>query len=287
MLKNKHIIYVQERFPVSIALVYASLFSLSCLIYMSGSVISLKSAVIILSVFLFLFRLRLLDEIKDHAYDKEFHPHRPVARGLLEIKDIRLMVSTVFLIELGIQFFVVGAVRFLFILLLLYSFLIYKDFFVHKFLKKYLTIELILHEFIFIGYVMYSLSVITSTFWLPSGLPDYLFLLFMVLSPLIYELGRKVNHRVDQHGNFTNDTYASRWGIKKTFITIIVTLMFQALILLKLLNFNALGYLGVTLIVGVALISLTKYEFMLKTSKYWTFIFTTILLLLYSLANLL
>jgi hypothetical protein len=63
--------------------------------------IDARTAVLVLSVFLCLFFLRMVDEVKDHAYDVVHNPGRPLVTGLVTRRDIARYLRLVALVVLA------------------------------------------------------------------------------------------------------------------------------------------------------------------------------------------
>lgn len=72
----------------------------------SEYMLSMSPVKVILSMFLILFFLRVVDELKDFDYDKKFNPERPFVKGTVTRKDLHvyLLVSVILTFILNIQF---------------------------------------------------------------------------------------------------------------------------------------------------------------------------------------
>lgn len=96
----------------------------------------------------FFFKLRLYDEIKDFDTDRKFNPHRPLARGLLQVSDVTRAIVVIIAVELllllamGLETFAIGSGA------ILYSLLMYKEFFIGSWLRPKLTTYALSHTIV-------------------------------------------------------------------------------------------------------------------------------------------
>ncbi len=67
---------------------YFALYGAVAINHQSEYMLSLSPVKMILSIFLILFYLRVVDEIKDFEYDKKFNPDRPLVKGSVTKKDL-------------------------------------------------------------------------------------------------------------------------------------------------------------------------------------------------------
>jgi 4-hydroxybenzoate polyprenyltransferase len=142
-------IFIRERFPPAANVVMAIFFSLGnaamaarlagipfpCLRWNIAAVVTV----------MFFFRLRCFDEIKDYAVDLELNPTRPLARGLLSLRQVRIMFGLVTAAEcllvapLGIPALATHAAA------VAYSYLMYREFFIGRWLRPRLTTYAVTH----------------------------------------------------------------------------------------------------------------------------------------------
>ena len=97
---NRLIAYQKERFPflqngIFILIFYWGIHNL--FLVLQGSVYRFNSIQItgFLTLFLVFFQLRLFDEIKDFQVDSEVSPERPVQRGVITLKEIKILAGIV------------------------------------------------------------------------------------------------------------------------------------------------------------------------------------------------
>ncbi|HOW97449.1 MAG TPA: UbiA family prenyltransferase [Kiritimatiellia bacterium] len=141
--------FIRERFPPAANVVMAVFFSLG------NAAVASRLAGIPFPVWrwnmaavvtvLFFFRLRCFDEIKDYATDLVLTPTRPLARGLLTLRQVRIMFGVVtaaeFLLVAPLGFPALAAHA----AAVVYSYLMYREFFVGAWLRPRLTLYAVAH----------------------------------------------------------------------------------------------------------------------------------------------
>lgn len=146
---------------------------------------------IVLATTLFFFRLRLFDEVKDMESDAVHHPERPLPRGMLSKNEV-IRFAFVFMVVEVILFSYYGLWAFGGALVVsIYSLIMYKEFFIKKWLRAHLTTYAITHTFVV---VLMSLTIFTALFSesiikIPGVLIYFSFAGWFLFN--IFEFGRK------------------------------------------------------------------------------------------------
>ena len=256
---NRFITYLKERFPVLPLILFASssIFGMSFALEANPGI--LESTLTVCFYVLFLLHLRLLDEKKDFLYDNEFHTTRPVQRGLISLKELKLVgiVNLIIISLIGIIISYSLLSMILFFITLSYTFIMCKEFFIHDFYKQSPSLYLLSHQIVFIVLYLY----IISNFLGPQllTLKSILLSVYLTIPILIIELGRKVKHRTSSSGENTNDTYAYIWGSRRTIITICITILVGAIVLYFFNSTYLISSLSLVLFTLLLLI-ITKYR---------------------------
>lgn len=173
---------------------------------------------ITMALFLFLLRLRLWDEIKDNDHDKIYYSNRPVARGLIPIKYIWIMSFLVLFFELIISMSG-GRTSFgFFIILLLYSFLMLKEFLAREWMRNRFTIYIIAHELSVVPLFFYLISLNSLSFYDINCIFFYLFVFCLGCETFLVEIVRKI--RITEEENSSKDTYIAQYGKETTAVMI-------------------------------------------------------------------
>ncbi len=94
----------------------------------------------------YFFRLRCFDEIKDHAFDLEHNPERPLARGLVTEAQLKRWIAVAAVFELALAFWLFDT-RGLAIhaAAQAYSLLMYREFFIGRWIRPHLTTYAVAH----------------------------------------------------------------------------------------------------------------------------------------------
>ncbi len=198
---NKWFQFIKERFnPLSYSIMIIVFFGAHYSVYLGlagqqfGKINIQPPATLtplVLAVFIFFLKLRLFDEVKDFEDDVKNYPKRPLPRGLLRRNDILRVVFWVIILELML-FSVYGPWAFASASFAIgYSLLMYKEFFLRKWLRLHLTTYAATHTFVV---VFISITIFVSLFKAPfSGLP--LNIVYFSLGSWfifnIFEFGRK------------------------------------------------------------------------------------------------
>lgn len=96
----------------------------------------------------FFFRMRLFDEIKDYEVDLKVNPTRPLARGVLTVRQVKLALLILITLEVVLAASL-GPSAFLFHGLAIgYSLMMYEEFFVGEQLRPHLTTYAVTHTFV-------------------------------------------------------------------------------------------------------------------------------------------
>lgn len=160
---------------------------------LTGGVIG--SSLIILFVF---FHLRVFDEIKDFRKDVTIHPERPLPRGLITVaeagKVAAVFIAAECLLGLAMGMHVLIAVC----LVIAYSLLMYREFFVADWLRPRLATYAFTHTAIscWMSLVIYSAA--TGRFLWEADTNYGLFLVANMMMFNIFEFGRKTYGREEE-----------------------------------------------------------------------------------------
>lgn len=167
------------------------------------------------NIFAIHLTLRLMDELKDKEIDRRLFPERPLPSGRVLESDIRLSLVAVTLLYVGSNLHspVAGTSA---ILVLGYTLLMYKRFFVPELLKKSLLITLLTHTPIvpfiwlqaFITVAKLSGISLSEMDWRPIAL----FVAMSWLTMLAWELSRKIRCAEEENEYVTYSQIFGRGG---------------------------------------------------------------------------
>lgn len=214
---NKWGTFVNERLePVSHLTMVAVFIVGHILLAKSVGFVTLKAwqfPFLFIGVVFFFTKLRFYDEIKDYETDIIFNPTRPLPRGLVTHQDLYKGIILSIIIE-TIAFSLCSTAGILCAALAIgYSLLMYKEFFIGKYIRPHLTTYAMSHTVVTI---LLSLAIFASL----SGVMFYKLhkdlILFSIISWLlfnIFEFGRKSyleNEERDHVPTYSN--LFTRWG---------------------------------------------------------------------------
>lgn len=212
---NRWWTYQKERFPIAahgplIAAFSACAVSFSSLLRGApapGWQMFLTAFGVCLLMFL---QLRIADEFKDAEEDARWRPYRPVPRGLVSLKELRVL----FVIAAIVQTLLVVALeaRLMWVLAIAWSYLALMsvEFFARDWLKARPVVYLVSH----MGIMPLVDFFATACEWLPRGhqAPSGLgwFLAASFFNGIVIEIGRKIRQPQDEEEGV--ETYSRLWG---------------------------------------------------------------------------
>lgn len=187
-----------------------------------------------LAVTLFYFKLRLYDEVKDYELDVVINKHRPLPRGLLNHKD--MYKGMIFCILGELTLFQASGVNAYFSLLLavLYSLLMYKEFFIRDYIRPHLTTYAMTHTIVtsFLSLAIFSFLTKESFFQIIQNKNFILFAFINWLLFNIFEFGRKTFSSEEERDDV--DTYSSLFGRKGAALLVISQRVLSAVLIIQL-----------------------------------------------------
>ena len=144
------ILLIRERFPLGQYGPLILAFTLANGLYFQGpSDFSHQgvwlSLVILTSAFL---RLRLFDEMKDLETDLKINPSRPLARGAVQEDQVRTWILLLLLLEFALSWWLGPLVFVIHSFAILFSLLMFEEFFVGSLLRPHLTTYAVSHTFV-------------------------------------------------------------------------------------------------------------------------------------------
>ncbi|SMF74197.1 hypothetical protein [Pseudobacteriovorax antillogorgiicola] len=181
-----------------------------------------SDALMALAVGCFFLLLRIYDEHKDYEIDREFHPDRPVARGVVSLTELKYLFAGAWLVQVAITIafygydspaFMAWAIAFV------WSLLMAKEFFCGEWLQKRLLLYALSHMIIMIPLAYWMIFLASQA--LPWQRPQAIVLSFMVfLTGAIGEVARKTRSPQDEISGV--DSYTSVLGVTGTAILLLI-----------------------------------------------------------------
>lgn len=224
---KKWIIYIKERFPIPVYLVLCGGFTFSGIFLFEKLFCWLSFFISYAGLLLFFFELRLMDELKDFEKDLVAHPDRPLPRALINQKSA--LRAIMYIIFAMIAYAALTAVllnlqsAISYIAITIYLWLMYKEFFIGKWLDERPLLYAISHQIIIIAVCIFSITVIDPDKYL---YPESLYLCLMILGSFFsYEICRKLDPTADK----VLRTYLDVYGLKTTCLVVIASTCLAAI----------------------------------------------------------
>jgi len=145
-------IYFKEMFPLQIHLpfagmIYFSLFFLTQVISGKEELQVNRVAIVgCFTLFGIMLLMRILDEFKDVETDRRLFPNRSLIRGTVKYGDIRSLGVFVFVTMSILNLMIGGWILFFYILMMIYTWLCFKWFFIEKVSRPNLILTFITHQ---------------------------------------------------------------------------------------------------------------------------------------------
>lgn len=260
---NKWFQFIKERFnPLTYSMMIFVFFGAHHVIgqnYLKQAVILnfeklLPLIPLILAIALFFFKLRLYDEIKDTESDAIYHPERPLPRGILKKNDVVKAIKIIIVLEI-LLFSIYGPWSIISgIIAIMYSLLMYKEFFLSKWLRPKLTMYAITHTFIVFFISVTTFMALFNNFFIK----DFPNLLYFSLGGWflfnIFEFGRKTFTRQEERVGV--NSYSKVYGkfgaiLLVVFMAVLSILCINKVIFSSTANNYLFLWLGITTVMGM------------------------------------
>ena len=260
-------IYLNERFPLGKNSIFVLIFTLSGYIYTgllhNSKIINQifskeikvpmpwhKIVALFIIIFMFFLQLRITDEFKDYEEDLKYRPYRPVQRGIISLKALGKIGIATIIIQIILAYVIDFKIIYVMLIILLYMFLMAKEFFIKEWLTKRILIYALSHVVIMI---FITLVIVNATQYIILGEAENIFKfgalqwyrhnidialipLFTLnyLNGIVLEIGRKTRRAdEEEHGV---QTYSKLWGKKKA--AVILSLLFAVEYFLVILGLS-------------------------------------------------
>ena len=275
-MKNKQIFFKRfyefqkERLQLEVLIFTTSavvLSSIAVSLPLGENIFSFWKEIIVsfVTLLLFMFHIRVLDEHKDYEFDSKYHKDRPIQRGLISLKELLVLdiIGLIIIFALNI-FFPVRATIFL-LITLGYTLLAGNEFFMKRWIRKkfFLYNFLNLLQLLFLQFYLYSL--IDPKFSFQNILLSVHFV-FVLFNVGIIEFARKLKAKSEETD--AKDTYSSRLGIRKSVIVYIL-LCFSVYGLFSYM-FLSLGFKWILFLISMVflnLVILSTLTYITKNNK--------------------
>ena len=184
--------------------------------------------------FLQFLMVRIVDEFKDYEEDCKYRPYRPVPRGLIKLKELKILFIICIILQLILTITCSqNGILYLIILWVFFA-LMSKGFFIKKILDKHLLLEVTLDELILPIMILYLANFIPQIYLNYNSSADFAItnsiifvdpnvwkiLVMAYIISWIVEVARKIRCKEDEEEGVK--TYTAVLGIGKAMILIFV-----------------------------------------------------------------
>lgn len=259
---TKWIILIWERFPPYTYLPFMLLYFAAHYAFYNNDLLTsvsiIKLLVLFLGTLIFFFKLRLYDEIKDYENDLKVYPNRPLARGLLSHKNLHTGISASILLEI-IAFSVFGFIGLIAIAVpIIYSLLMFKEFFVRNWIRSHLTLYAISHTLVSVFFSLALLAIFRSVYIWNLDKNSYLFALLSWFLFNIFEFGRKTFLSIEERRGV--DSYSKIYG-RFGAISLVISMAICSMVILNNLKFRSQISITPFISISILLFSLVALLF--------------------------
>ncbi len=259
--------YQKERFPIIIFGIYVLSIAIGVFGFVNFNTPNREHEInyiiiipITIVTFLQFLMVRIVDEFKDYEEDCKYRPYRPVPRGLIKLKELKILFIICALLQIIITVFATeNRIKSIIYLLIMWAFfaIMSKGFFIKKILEKHILLEVLLDEIMMPLMVLY----ITSFMQIGKNKDTWKIIILSYIISWIVEIARKIRAKEQEEKGVK--TYTAIFGIPKA-ITILIILE----TLLVIVQYMILGtnYI-VPIILTYAIINIINILFIIKKNK--------------------
>jgi 4-hydroxybenzoate polyprenyltransferase len=265
--------YLQERFPPQAnAVLIASYFTANYLLAHSVLTptprpleISWRFPAGCIVLLLMFFHMRVIDEHKDYEQDLVVHPGRVLSRGLVTLAQLRAVGLAGAFVELALSAVLGLPALLMALVIFLFSWLTYREFFIGEFLKRHLLANAFLHLTIMPAYSLFVYSAATGRYFWSAPLPMLCYAWVSYGVGLGYELARKTRAPADERTGLI--TYSSVIGPYASALGVLLALAFSSGVsILVGLLMHFVWWYHATVAILLVLVALGVLHFRVRTT---------------------
>jgi 4-hydroxybenzoate polyprenyltransferase len=242
-------IYQKERFPFLGYIVLISVFTFSAASYSricrggTGFIDWGNYLIGVLTTFSLFFLVRIFDEFKDKEEDAKYRQYLPVPRGLISLKELKIVGSVVASIQLFCILFFQPEMIVLYAVVMGYLLLMRVEFFVPHWLKRHQLMYVVSHMIIIPLIDVYAsgLDWFLGGFKAPIGLLFFFAVSFM--NGIVLEFGRKIKPPDSEEEGVLS--YTKYFGTKKAvwvWISVLTATLLLSLVTSYYANYGLVAY---------------------------------------------
>jgi len=224
--------YLNERFPLQLnGVLILSYFAANYLLAYGASWPDeslrlnwrfLAGCIVLLLMF---FHLRVIDEHKDYDQDRIVHPQRVLSRGLVTLRQLRIAGLIAVVLEIGLSLLLGLPAIVMCLILLVLSWLIYKEFYAGEWLHRHMLTNAFFHLLVMPVYSLFVFASAVERFpwYAPTTMLLYAWVSYGV--GFAYELARKTRSPEDERPGLI--TYSASIGPYRSAYWVLAALLFS------------------------------------------------------------
>ena len=226
--------YQKERFPVLMygLYIFSIVFAVFCftnyIVKNEYEIDYIKLIPMFIVAFFQFLMVRITDEFKDYEEDCKYRPYRPVPRGLITLKELKVLFIISAVLQVLITFLFNKSGLICLALVWFVSGLLSKDFFIKKIIDKHILLGVLLDEVLMPVLVLYLSS------YIYIGIEIWPILLISYFVSWTVEIARKIRCKKDEEKGVK--TYTAVFGIKKATMMLIILETILMLLQIKVLG---------------------------------------------------
>ena len=210
--------WMRERFPARNAVFFAVFYMTALLVARAtaggpGAVtLSLRDIAGFLAVWCFFLMLRVFDEHKDFEADAVAHPQRVLQRGLITLRDLKLVGIVAIGVQLGVSLWFdrgVGPVTAWWAAAFAWSTLMAREFFVREWIRRHLVVYALTHIVVMVMIAMWIATMGSPRAAVASA--PWAFAALSLFAGLAFEIARKMRAPEQEHP--MADSYTQALGV--------------------------------------------------------------------------
>jgi len=261
--------YLQERFPLvsHLSMVFIYFLANQFLAQVLGAPedpmrIGIFTAVGMLFLLCIFFHLRVFDEHKDYDLDVKNYPDRILSRGVMTLKDLKILGAVAIIVELACAFYSGAWAVMAVSLAILFSVIMLKEFFISKWLRAHFMVYSVAHMLIM---PLLTATIFSFTMGRPFWEAPWLFWAYALADFFAFsnwEISRKINMPEDELDDV--DSYSKHLGINTSANAVIVLRILNtilAVIVGVYLDLGVFYYVGLIVLFCITLFGMLKFRF--------------------------
>jgi 4-hydroxybenzoate polyprenyltransferase len=217
--------WIEERFPLANGLLFFVVYAAALILgrHAGGGRVALHASDLFgfAAAWSFFLMLRVFDEHKDYAQDCRLYPERVLSRGLITLRHLKIVGALAIAVQLGVSLWHdggIGPVTLRWLVVLGFSLLMLREFFVRQWLSRHLVVYAASHMIVTPLSILWMAQMGAGGARLDAGTWAYAGMSF--LFGFCFEIARKMKAPSEERAGV--DTYTRLFGVWRVAFTVAV-----------------------------------------------------------------